>query len=57
MRRDGAQLRFLRAIFVPEDEACFFLFEGPSAAAVRDAASRAQLGPLVVRKTIREVEE
>ena len=38
-------VRFLRSIFVPEDDACFLLFEGPSAESVRAAARRAQLGP------------
>ena len=44
LRREGEQVRFLRSIFVPEDGACFFLYEGPSAEAVRAAAVRAQLG-------------
>jgi hypothetical protein len=33
----------VRAIFVPEDETCFFLYEAASAEAVRDAAHRAGL--------------
>ena len=41
---DGHRVRFLRSIFVPEDDACFFLYEGPSAQSVRDAALRAELG-------------
>ena len=45
MRRDGEPVRFLRSIYVPEDDACFLLFEGPSAESVRAAARRAQLGP------------
>jgi len=45
MRREGQRVRFLRSIFVPEDDACFLLYEGPSAESVRDAALRAQLGP------------
>ena len=57
MRRNGTPVRFLRSIFVPEDETCFFLFEAPTAAAVRDAARRAQLGATQVRKTIRETKE
>jgi hypothetical protein len=48
MRREGAQVRFLRSIFVPEDDACFFLYEGPSAQTVRAAAIRAELGVLQV---------
>jgi hypothetical protein len=41
---EGEPVRFLRSIFVPEDEACFFLYEGPSAQSVRAAAVRAKLG-------------
>jgi Protein of unknown function (DUF4242) len=48
MRREGAQVRFLRSVFVPEDDACFFLYEGPSAQSVRAAAARAKLGVLRV---------
>jgi hypothetical protein len=41
--QDG--VRFLRSIYVPEDEACFLLYEGPSAEAVRTAALNANLVP------------
>jgi hypothetical protein len=41
---EGGPVRFLRSIFVPEDGACFFLYEGPSAQSVRAAAVRAKLG-------------
>lgn len=44
LRREGEQVRFLRSIFVPEDDACFFLYEGASAHTVRTAALRADLG-------------
>jgi len=37
----GTPVRYVRPIFVPEDEICFHLIEGPSAAAVCDAAGRA----------------
>jgi hypothetical protein len=56
MRSEGREVRFLRSIFVPEDGACFFLYAGPSAAAVGEAARRAELGVRHVRKTITEVE-
>lgn len=39
MRLEGVDVRYLRPIFVPEDETCFHLFEAPSAQAV-DHASR-----------------
>lgn len=40
---EGEPVRYVRAIFVPEDETCFFLYEAGSAEAVRDAARRAGL--------------
>jgi hypothetical protein len=41
--REGTPVRFLRAIFVPEDETCFYLYEAVSAQAVREVARRARL--------------
>jgi Nickel responsive protein SCO4226-like len=40
---EGALVRFVRAIFVPEDETCFFLYQAASAEIVREAARRAGL--------------
>jgi hypothetical protein len=53
MRREGEQVRFLRSIFVPEDDTCFFLYEGSSARAVRAAALRADLGVTRVDEALR----
>jgi hypothetical protein len=53
MRREGEPVRFLRSIFVPEDDACFFLYEGPSAESVRAAARRAKLGVRRVEAALR----
>jgi hypothetical protein len=39
----GAPVRILHTIFVPEDETCFCLFESSSAGAVREAMTRARL--------------
>lgn len=43
LTREGAPVRFLRSIFLPEDETCLFLYEASSAADVREAARRAAL--------------
>lgn len=43
MRGEGVPVRFLRSIFVPEDETCFCLFQAPSSEEVREAAHRAAL--------------
>jgi hypothetical protein len=40
---EGSQVRYLRSIFVPEDETCFYLFEAASVERVREAAQRAAL--------------
>ncbi|HEX5148385.1 MAG TPA: nickel-binding protein [Candidatus Limnocylindrales bacterium] len=40
---EGTDVRFLRPIFVPDDETCFYLYEASSAQAVREAATRAGL--------------
>ena len=53
MRREGERVRFLRSIFVPEDDACFLLYEGPSAESVRAAAMRAKLGVRSVDAALR----
>jgi uncharacterized protein DUF4242 len=41
--REGTPIRYLRSIFVPEDETCFLIFEAASADAVREVARRASL--------------
>jgi hypothetical protein len=43
MRREGVPVRFLRSIYVPEEDTCFCLYEAPSVDAVRQAAGRAHL--------------
>jgi hypothetical protein len=40
---EGRPVRYLRSIFVPEEETCFFIFEAASAEDVEDAARRASL--------------
>src|SRR5215469_12964919 len=41
----GAPVRLLGAIAVPDDETCFYLYQAPSAGAVRAAMTRAGLRP------------
>jgi hypothetical protein len=43
LTREGRPVRFLRTIFVPEDETCFYLFEASSAGTVREVGARAAL--------------
>ncbi len=43
LARGGTAVRYLRSIFVPEDEICFLLFEAACAQDVRDAARSADL--------------
>jgi hypothetical protein len=40
---EGIPTRYMRAIFVPEDETCFHVFEAVSLEAVRAAIGRAEL--------------
>src|SRR5215207_4810474 len=43
MRQEGTPVQYLRSTFIPGEEKCFCLFEGPSAEVVRTANDRAQL--------------
>jgi hypothetical protein len=43
LTRRGTAVRYLRSIFVPDDETCFFLYEADSVDDVREAAQRAGL--------------
>src|SRR5215472_4580678 len=45
LSEEAATLRLLGAVFVPDDETCFFLYQAASADAVRAAMSRARLRP------------
>lgn len=40
LRAEGVPVRFLRSVYVPEDDTCFFLYEGPSPGAVLEGARR-----------------
>jgi hypothetical protein len=43
LRRQGTPIRFVRSIFLPADEICFYVFEAVSAEAVGAACERAAL--------------
>jgi hypothetical protein len=43
LRREGAEVQFVRAVFVPEDDVCLHLDRAASADGVRAAAGRAAL--------------
>lgn len=47
LRAEGVPVRFLRSVYVPEEETCFFLYEAPSRAAAREAAGRTAVVALV----------
>jgi hypothetical protein len=54
MRSEGVPVRFLRSVFVPEDDACFLLFEALSAGAVSEALRRAAIKAGCVSPVLRE---
>jgi hypothetical protein len=41
--REGTAVRWVRSVYVPEDETCFLVFEGGSSDAVGEASRRAAL--------------
>lgn len=43
MAQEGTPVQYLRSTFIPGEEKCFCLFEGPSAEVVGTANERAQL--------------
>jgi hypothetical protein len=43
LSREGTPVRYVRSLFVPEDETCFFLYEAARAEDVEEAARRASL--------------
>jgi uncharacterized protein DUF4242 len=43
LTHEGSPVRYVRSIFVPVDETCFFLLEADSADAVREVMRRAGL--------------
>jgi hypothetical protein len=43
LTRNGTPIRFVRSVFVPADEICFYVFEAASAEVVGAACERAAL--------------
>ena len=43
MTREGTPIRYLRAIFLGDDEVCFHLYEADSSELVREASRRAAI--------------
>ena len=43
MTKEGTPIRYLRSIFVPGEEKCFCIFDGPSSEAVEQANRRAEI--------------
>jgi hypothetical protein len=43
LAREGTAVRWVRSIYVPEDESCLLVMEGPSPDAVGEASRRAAL--------------
>jgi Nickel responsive protein SCO4226-like len=43
LRREGVDVRYLRSIFIPADETCFYVLEASSSDTVQEASRRASL--------------
>ena len=43
LAREGAAIRFVRAIALPDEDTCFFLYEATTAACVGEATRRASI--------------
>ncbi len=43
MTREGTPIRYLRSIFIPGEDKCFCVFDGPSASSVEEANNRAEI--------------
>jgi hypothetical protein len=52
LTQKGTSVRFDRAIHVPEDEMCFFVFDAPSSRAAALAAQLAELSPIRVVEAV-----
>jgi hypothetical protein len=52
LSESGTPVRHVRSIFVPEDETCFHVLEGPSSEAVAEAARRAGISTPRITKAV-----
>ena len=43
LEREGIAVSYVRSFFLPEDETCFHIFEGASAAVVGEVTTRARI--------------
>ena len=57
LTREGTRVHFDRAIHVPEDEICFFVFDAPSSLEAALLAERAGLDPFRVVEAVPSREE
>lgn len=57
LTQGGTDVHFQRALHVPEDEICFFVFAAPSSRDAALAAERAELNPMRVVEAIPTGEE
>jgi len=52
LSREGTPVRYLRSLYLSEDEICFHVFEAPSRESVAEAARRAGLDDSRITETI-----
>ena len=52
MTREGTPIRYLRAMFLGDDEVCFHVYEAPSPELVREASRRAAIPVERVTETL-----
>jgi Protein of unknown function (DUF4242) len=57
LSRLRAEVRYVRAILVPEDETCFYVFEAPSREVVAQAAIRAGLSGARITESVETSKE
>ena len=46
LTRSGVPVTYVRSIFIPEDELCLHLLDGPSRGAIADVARMAEISPV-----------